>query len=167
MNPLFMRSMRDPFSEMLGPHAFLRRPLTEYQLSARPTALGEISLKSVAASVGVEPSKLLLLAGGGLLAGYALNSMLRKAGRSARRAQRKTMKAITGASTKSKVGGGFGLGLVTAGIVVVGGYWLYRQVQNSSQAVNSTPRTLPARTVAPIARKALPAMQNGHWTRPA
>jgi hypothetical protein len=127
--------------------------------------LGAISLKSVAASLGTDTKTLLLLGGGGIFAGYLLNSALTAAGRSARRVSRRVKRSLKPkpvtvmAPSKSSFIG------TSIALAIVGGaaYYVYQKYRAGAFAHTATPKLLPP---AVAARHALPVLQNGHWTRP-
>lgn len=123
------------------------------------SSLGAISLHSVAASVGTDEKTFLLLAGGGIVAGYLLNNALKAASRGARRTRRKVGKALLG-SPERTAGTAVGT-IVLVGLAAAGGYWLYRQVQKNKSAA-------PSRAALPAyyGQGHTPVLRNGHWTRP-
>lgn len=104
-----------------NPGALLSTPRRRSQYASR--TLGTVSIDSIAQQLNTSPSSFLLLAGGGILAGFLLNDLSRSVGktiRSVKRGAKRKAQAIRQSPVMMIAG---------VGILGVAGYFIYQQMQ--------------------------------------
>ena len=113
--------------------------------------LGAWSLEAAARQLGTDGKTLLLLGGGGLLAGYLFNDFWRAARRRSRSGLRKLKGAFGAASSSaSQSGTGAKAGTLVLGAVFIGGaYYLYREYRRTHGFAAAGSHVAPAMHALP------------------